>query len=170
MRRNKAGIDVFSIILMILAAFLLVIIVSVTIWAFSTGKVLKKTQNRSLFDDSSKNPPKEAVLAADLDKKTAIFTELGTLRAVTADANPVTVLISPFFPYPAEDIPFREELVQKSRILRIEVLDWFHLHTISEITKLGEIGVKSQLLEAINSHLILGKIEILYFEEYTVFD
>ncbi len=169
MERNKKGIDGFSIVLLVLAAILALFIAGGTIWAFATGRVHLPANGRSLFARDARNPGQESVIAADAKGNTAVFGEIGPLRAITADKVPVTVLVTPFFPYPAADIPFREELVQKTRTLRTTILLWFRSHTIAEITKLGEDGVKKELIKGINSNLVLGEITILYFDEYMVF-
>jgi len=67
-----------------------------------------------------------------------------------------------------DDLAFREELVQKTRILRTSILGWFAAHSLSEINKLGEAGVKRELLVVINANLVLGRIEILYFDDFMV--
>ncbi len=145
-----------------------------TIWAFSTGRARpgfgSAPVTKNLFDNGKKNPAPEDIVSSDGTGKTAIFSGIGILRAATADKKPVTIVVSPFLPYPAGDIPFGEELVSKTMALRSAVTGWFRARTIGEIKKLGETGVKRELLDAINGNLVLGKISSLYFEEYLVLE
>lgn len=174
--RSRPGLRRFrpfgflSLVLAIIVVFLVFIIVSGTFWAFSHDAARSRGESRSLFAGGKGNPVPEDVIAADPAGKTAIFADIGTLRAATADKNVVTVVIMPFFPYPSDDVPFREELVQKSRTIRTFILDWFHVRTVKELGKLGEREVKAALIDGINSLLVLGKIDALYFSEYMVIE
>ena len=163
-----------SLILAIILGFIVLIIASGTIWAFSKGKIsfgsVHKPSTRSLFTNEQNRPAPADIIARDPDGKTAVFGDIGLLRAATADKKAVTVIISPFMPYDSADLAFQEELVQKTRSMRAFVLDWFRSRTIGEIGKLGESGVKGALLEGINKLLVLGKIETVYFSEYMVIE
>ena len=162
------------LILVIILGFIVLLIASGTIWAFSKGKISfgsgKKTSSRSLFTSEQNRPAPADIIARDPAGKTAVFGDIGLLRATTADKKAVTVIISPFMPYDSVDLAFQEELVQKTRSMRAFVLDWFRSRTIGEIGKLGESGVKGALLEGINKLLVLGKIETVYFSEYMVIE
>lgn len=155
-----------ELILAGLAALLVLSIAAGTVWAFASGRAHPGTnagggsRGRSMYGRETPKP--------DPDGKTAIFGDIGVLRAKTADAEPVTVVVSPFMPYPSDDIAFREELVQKTRTLRASMLGWFASHTFSEINKLGEDGVKRELIAVINANLVLGRIETVYFDEFMV--
>lgn len=165
---KNRSLDLPSIILVLVSAILLFGIVAGTIWAFASGNTHITKGSRLLFDHGVHNPAKETVIAADSKGKTAIFGDIGILRAITADKEPLTVIVSPFLPYPSEDIAFQEELVQKTRIMRTSILAWFRSRTLAEISTLGEAGVKKELLRIINSNLVLGQINIIYFDEYLV--
>lgn len=99
-------------------------------------------------------------------KDAAIYSELGSLRAVTADIPSVPVVISPYFPYPASDTSFFEELSQKKRQIRSIFLEYFAQHTKEQLVSIGEDKIKKDLIARINSVLVLGKIDVLYFNEY----
>ncbi len=153
-----------ELVLLGVAAFLVVVLVTGTIWAFASGRARpgagSGVRGRHLYDKDVWKP--------DSDGKTAVFGDIGVLRAKTADTEPITVVVSPFLPYPGDDLAFREELVQKTRILRTSTLGWFSAHTLSEINTMGEDGVKKALIAVINANLVLGRIEILYFDEFMV--
>jgi len=151
----KQKIDTLSLALFFIIFFLLICIIAGTIAALSGSYA-----NRN---NAHKDQP---VLSQDQK----MFTEFGTLRAMTKEPSPSLILITPVFPYPAQDSPFQEELMQKKESLRIGILNWFSIHTIQEIKKTDEKEIKKELLEIINDKLVLGKIKTLYFEEYQVFD
>lgn len=159
-----------QIMLVCIVIFLVFAIVSGTIVAFGARPGDRAAVSRSLFAGGKANPMPADVIASDSARKTAIFADLGTLRAATADSTPVTVVVKPFMPYPADDLAFREELVKKSRSIRAFVLGWFRERTIDEIGKMGEGEVKAALLEGINGLLVLGSISTVYFEEYMVIE
>lgn len=178
MKSNAKKIDFPTLCLLLVLVTVLICIVTGTIWVFATGRALPGTakqtaqtdgiRNRqeNLFSSGKRNPSRESVVKADPDMATAIFGDIGVLRAATADTAPVTIVVSPFFPYKKDDVAFREELVSKKQPMRLAVLEWFHEHTVQEINTLGESGVKTDLIQKINSLLVLGKIDILYFDEY----
>lgn len=164
----------FSLCLAIVAAALVLFIAIGTVWGFASGRARlganRKPAERNLFVGGKRNPAPEEVAARDGSGKTAIFADIGVLRAATADARPVTIVVSPFLPYPADDVPLSEELVSKNRANRAAIAGWFRSHTLKEITRLGEDGVKRELLELVNANLVLGKLQSMYFEEYMVIE
>ena len=178
--------DFASTVLLAVAAAIFLCIVSVTVWAFASGKAHPGSRSRfqdrsdstpsgaaggrALFDGGAHNPAPDKVLAADASGKTAIFADIGLLRARTADSAPITVVLSPFIPYPSDDVAFREELVSKTRSMRSLILDWFAARKIGEIDALGEKKVKQSLIDGINSLLVMGKIDTVFFEEYFVIE
>ncbi len=176
--KDRSSGETLVRILAIVAVALFAFIIAVTVWGFATGAVGKASRaagasdgaGRTLFDAKKADPTPEAVAALDPAGKTAVFADIGLLRARTADSLPVTVVVSPYFPYPSADVAFQEELVGKTRTIRTAVLDWFASKKISEIGTLGESGVKRELVDRINARLTLGKIDTLYFGEYLVIE
>ena len=178
--------DFASTVLLVVAVAIFLCIAGITVWAFASGKARPGSRGRyqdrpasassgaaggrALFDGGAHNPAPDEVLAADASGKTAIFADIGPLRARTADSAPITVMVSPFIPYPSDDIAFREELVSKTRSMRSLILDWFAARKIGEIDALGEQRVKQSLIDGINSLLVMGKIDTVYFEEYFVIE
>lgn len=152
---KKGKIDLLTVILLGVAAIILVVIVAGTLWAFS-GRI--------------SNHDRESVLTADTSKDIAVYPDIGTLRAATADSTPVTVVLTIYFPYSAKDSAFQEELVKKNRAIRRSILEWFSTRTISEIDELGETRVKAALLTEINESLVLGQIDVLYFSDYLIIE
>lgn len=169
MIRSDRILQSLSTVFIGIAIIISVGIIAGTVWALASGKGKFSSSTQSLFDRGGQNPAREEVIAADRAGKTAIFGDIGPLRAVTADTEPVIILCEPFFPYLADDLAFREELVQKTRNIRTLLLGWFRTHAIAEVKRLGEDGVKAELIREINTVLVLGHIDILYFDEYMVF-
>lgn len=99
-----------------------------------------------------------------------IYTKLGQIRAVTGDDIPVTVIISPCFPYPEDDSAFCEELYQKNRKLKSVVVNYFAYKTQAYLLSAGEEIVKEELIEVLNRELVLGGISKLYLKEYIFLD
>lgn len=149
-----------------IAVLLAAVLLTGTLWAFASGRA----RPGSLSGGAGRNLYGEDVPKPDTDGKIAVFGDIGALRAITAGSEPVTVVVSPFIPYPSADLAFREELVQKTRILRTSILGWFAARSLSDIAKLGEDGVKRELLAVINANLVMGRIEVLYFDEFMVLD
>jgi flagellar FliL protein len=79
-------------------------------------------------------------------------------------------VLTVYFPYPARDSAFEEELTGKNRAIRRVILEWFASRTLEEITAAGEKQVKDQLLEEINRLFVLGRINTLYFGDYLVLE
>lgn len=149
---------VLEIALLLVAALMLTVIVGATVWAYSTGRVRP----------GSGAPPGDR-LPVDTDTA-AMFSDLGALRALTADSEPAVVVIFPVFAYDPNDVAFREELVAKKTALRSLVASWFRGKTRSELTRMGDSGVKAEILERINGILETGSVSRIYFTEYTVLD
>jgi flagellar basal body-associated protein FliL len=175
---DKKTLDNLVRALALTACALFAVILSGTIWAFATGSVGKARASgsggreslsaRELAGAKRGDPSPETLESADPAGKTAVFADVGVLRARTGDKAPVTVVVTPYFPYPAADVAFREELVSKTRSLRTAMLDWFAMKRVDELESLGEAAVKRELLDRINARLTLGRIEKLYFSEYFV--
>ncbi len=162
MKRKKAEPfgSVLQKILVLLLLVLLVVIAVVTLWVFLTqpgkaGAGLRKT-----------DPSPETIVTEGKESGTAVFSELGRLRAVTADVPPATVVVTPFFPYPGNDTAFYEELMQKTRRMRVVIQEYFAGATRSELTERGESEVKKDILLLLNAELMLGSVNDLYFSEY----
>ncbi len=175
---DKGPLDTLVRVLALTACALLAVILAGTIWAFATGSAgnarasgaegRDSLSSRELTGGKRGDPSPESLESADAEGKTAVFADIGVLRARTGDKGPVTVVVTPYFPYPASDVAFREELVSKTRSLRTAMLDWFAMKRVEELESLGEAAVKKELLDRINARLTLGRIETLYFSEYFV--
>ena len=100
----------------------------------------------------------------------SMYGEIGLLRARTNDPEQGLVVVTPSFPYPEGDSAFHEELVLKTQGIRVAILDWFSSRSVKELDELGEEAVKAAVLETVNSLLVLGKLETVYFADYQILD
>ena len=80
------------------------------------------------------------------------------------------VVVSPWFSYPEGDKQLYEELSSKEKQIRAVVAGYFAALTMEEARRKGEVRVKEELLELINSNLVMGKIRAVYFNEYIFID
>ncbi len=155
---RKSRIPVLETVLLCVAASLLVGIVGTTAWAFASGRAHPGSRSHS----GDAIPP-------DLPAE-GMFTDLGALRAPTADTDPAVVVVTPVFAYDPADIAFREELTAKKSLIRSTITVWFRRQTKADLAKLGETGVKAAVLGAINGILETGTVTRLFFTEYSVLD
>ena len=116
---------------------------------------------------STTSPNGETV---DVSKDYYLFGDLGRLRLKTKDKNDIFVILKPYLQAPENDPSFEEELVQKKQLLRDEFTRWFATHSIDEIKAMGEDRIKQSLLEQLNTHLVMGTVKQLYFDEYMILD
>lgn len=154
--------------LVVIAALIVLGIAGCTVWAFVTGRA--RPGSRAAAPSRSGATIPGAAKGTPAEKGRAMFADIGVLRARTSDEKPASVVVYPVLPYRSDDIAFREELVQKTRMARTVVLDWFASRSAGDLRKLGETTVKAELLQALNSCFVLGRVESLYFEEYLILD
>ncbi len=105
-------------------------------------------------------------------KKKPVYKQIGQLRSSTkADGKNSTavIVITPYLEYETEDVSFYEELDSKSLKIRQTIQNYFSGYTLKQINQKGEDLVKAELLEQINSLLVLQKLSAVYFTEYQFF-
>jgi flagellar basal body-associated protein FliL len=102
--------------------------------------------------------------------QTSVYSQLGRLRAATADDPSVSVIVTPYFPYPSNDDEFYEELSLKNRKIKLLIIEYFSEHSAEQLKKDGELKIKNDLLTLINEELVIGDISALFFEEFIILD
>lgn len=100
----------------------------------------------------------------------AVFSRLGIIRTKTKDNPLIPLVVKPSFFYDTKNTPFIEELNSKLSLMQKIIKTYFEQYTRKELLKKGENNIKSELIVLLNKELILGKIKILYFEEYIFFE
>ncbi len=161
--------NVLPKILLIVIFVLLVILASGTVLSF----IFRKTPLGQMYRHA--DPAPDQVIAKSVRKGAGVdsYNKIGQVRAITkAEDNEDTgeiVVVSPWFTYPAGDSALFEELSQKERMAKNLVYEYFSTRTRKELLKHGEKNIKDDLLKEINSQLVLGKINGIYFSEYIFF-
>lgn len=158
----------FNKILTILIFIIIFIIVGGSIAAIATGKTVPGTAYR-------KADPASVTEIKDFDPgELSSFKEFGTLRALTKSTDEssrgTVIVITPWFSYHTTDSAFYEELFQKRRLMTSIFMTYFSSKTKNELLSLGEKRIKKELLEKINSELIMSKIQSIYFDDYMFLD
>ncbi|GAB1483538.1 hypothetical protein MASR2M78_23540 [Treponema sp.] len=98
------------------------------------------------------------------------FTGIGRIRTASDDVKPATIIVSIAFPYDPKDSAFSEELASHIRDFRDIAVDFFSSYSSSSLRSLDEAALKHELLRRYNKILRLGKIQILYFNDFVIID
>ena len=102
------------------------------------------------------------------------FADVGQIRVFAkkaeGDESTPLVVVSPWFSYPEGDRQLYEELSSKEKQIRAVVAGYFAALTMDEARHKGEAQVKEELLQLINTNLVMGKIRAVYFNEYIFID
>ncbi len=110
--------------------------------------------------------PSPTKITSTASDETSVYSQIGTLRCSTADDPTIPLVVSPYFPYPTNDLAFYEEIFKKNLKLRLLITNYFESYTQKELLDIGEDIVKEHLIEIINEELVLGTISNIYFAEY----
>jgi len=94
--------------------------------------------------------------------------DLGQIRTKSADAQPSVIAARLSFPYPATDLPFKEELVKKAPALKAAALAFFSSKKAEELHPAYEGVVKAGLRDAFNSVLSLGSLREVWLADFAV--
>lgn len=89
--------------LLCLIAFLVILILSGTLII-----LLRSEESLSKSETYSYSP-------YTLREGKAIYSEFKQIRTISSDKEPATIVLNPFLEYDADNIPLREEIVQKKR-------------------------------------------------------
>ncbi len=161
--------DILPKILAIVIFAILVIIASGTVLSF----IFRKTPLGQMYRRTDPSP-EQAIHKSSGGSKVDAYNKLGQIRAMTRPQEEgkqgAVVVVTPYFTYPEGDIPLFEELSQKERMAKSIIYDYFAERTQKELLSTGEKKIKAELLEQINSQLVMGKIGAIYFSEYIFFE
>ncbi len=119
---------------------------------------------------NTKNEVIEKESPASIRGDKGLYSDLGRLRAISADNPPCPIVIFPILEYDSNDKDFEEELVQKKEELRQIILAWFANYKKHEIYSMPELEIKKSLLYSMNSILSLSKIKKIYFKEFVILE
>ena len=159
---NEKKINSINKILSIILSALFALLLFMTITAFISVKTKSKKNlqnSKSSFEVSESK-----------DDTLKVFAGLGRIRCSLkpeGDTNiRCPVVISPWFNYDKNDIQFYEELSKKAPLFKSLISSYFANGTKTHFQKIGEEQVKKEILSILNEHLVLGKIDELFFSEY----
>lgn len=157
--RYTVGMNTIQRILLIIILSIFLIAVFATAIAFISG-------NANPGEGLRKEDPTPSLITKKSNNESAIFSQIGLLRCATGEEPSIPVIINPYFPYPADDRNFFEELAKKNQKIRLIIIDYIATLTHEELLHKGEQNVKTELINLINEQLVLGQIDVLYFSEY----
>jgi flagellar basal body-associated protein FliL len=138
-------------ILAVVIAALCVALVTGTVWGLIT-------------DTPARKKARQAVPASVAES--GVYDGIGRVRAATADGAVAIVHVA--FPYDAQDRQFREELVDKRIDLKATVKNFMSERSTADLHPSNENSIKAALRDTMNSMLVFGRIEDLYFAEFEV--
>lgn len=96
------------------------------------------------------------------------FTAIGKIRVSTANPQPGMVVLFVSFIYYPDDKAFSEELVLRINDFRDVIRAYIGSFSITELQKMDEEMIKTELLRRFNVILRLGQIETLYFNDFMI--
>ena len=159
---NEKKINSINKILSIILLALFAVLLFMTISAFISVKIKSKKNlqnSKSSFEVSESK-----------DDTLKVFAGLGRIRCSLKPEGETNircpVVISPWFNYDKNDIQFYEELSKKAPLFKSLISSYFANGTKTHFQEIGEEQVKKEILSILNEHLVLGKIDELFFSEY----
>ena len=159
---NEKKINSINKILSIILLALFAVLIFMTISAFISVKIKSKKNlqnSKSSFEVSESK-----------DDTLKVFAGLGRIRCSLKPEGDTDVrcpvVISPWFNYDKNDIQFYEELSKKAPLFKSLISSYFTNGTKTHFQEIGEEQVKKEILSILNEHLVLGKIDELFFSEY----
>jgi flagellar FliL protein len=132
-----------------------------------------------VFHDPAAGPLNQGPAASPVPTRTVpplsppeeiVFTGIGRIRVSTADPSPATIILSIAFPYAPGDRAFSEELASKVGSFRDTAREYFGSLTEKELRDRDEEALKGDLRQRYNALLRLGRIEVLYFNDFMIIE
>ncbi|MGP1594596.1 MAG: flagellar basal body-associated FliL family protein [Treponema sp.] len=140
-------------------------IIIVLILIIIAGSIIGISQKKS--EKTLKSAQKDTYTYTP-QKHYALYGDFGQLRASTVDSPAITIVLTPFLEYAADDTALQEELVTKKDILKKTILEWFSIQSAYRLSSEAPDYIKTGLIQALNEKLILGKIRNIYFEDFVI--
>ena len=159
---NEKKINSINKILSIILLALFAVLLFMTITAFISVKIKSK--------NNLQNSKSSFEISESKDDTLKVFAGLGRIRCSLkpeGDTNVrCPVVISPWFNDDKNDIQFDEEPSKKAPLFKSLISSYFTNGTKTHFQEIGEEQVKKEILSILNEHLVLGKIDELFFSEY----
>ena len=157
---------------------IIVIILLITIFA---GTVFALLKNKKSFQKQKQliSQGKAVSLMAPKNDNQFSYFNLGSLRVLTKPENDslqetqnmgTVLLVTPWISYPSDDTIFFEEISRKKTVIAGIIQDYFSDYSKLELLTQTEVKIEENLINEINNHLSLGKIQQIYFTDYIFLD
>jgi flagellar basal body-associated protein FliL len=159
--RSKILLFFYRVLMVLVIAALLVLA------AGSLYGILRPSNSGPLFRIGSEA---ELNRHSDIISNANIFTGIGRLRIPAAGQQAAVIILSIYFPYPADDGPFSEELASCVDEFRSIAIRYFSSLPSDKIANIDENVAKDEILKQFNALLRLGKIETLFFSDLMIVD
>lgn len=168
-------------ILSIIVIILLITILAGTFFALSKNKKSIEKQKQSISQGKA-----VSLMAPKNDNQVSYF-NIGSLRVLTKpeklqkelstssqnntllefkqDTGTI-LLVTPWISYPSDDTIFFEEIFRKKTVIAGIIQDYFSDYSKQELLTQTEVKIEENLIQEINNHLSLGKIQQIYFTDF----
>lgn len=140
-------------IFLLIAGLLLIVIAAGTIYGLATGSRAKKLTRRA---------------EAATQPGYSVFSDIGTIRAATADKTQAIAVATVSFPYSSSDTAFKEELHKKAPALKAAAINYLARHTAAQLNPAYEGSIKADLRDSFNELLSLGKVDEVWLSDFSV--
>jgi flagellar basal body-associated protein FliL len=120
--------------------------------------------------DSVRTVPSPSPPPSPSPVEESIFTGIGRVRANTAAPGSAAVILSIAFPYSPGDRAFSEELASRVGDFREIIREYFASSPEEELRLRAEETIKEDLRQRYNALLRLGRIEVLYFNDFMIIE
>ena len=154
---------------------IIIALVIVLIIGTITGLIKK---NESPSDEVLLQQGKAINLSAPANTDFVAYYEIGSIRIVTTKnsnnevnsqndlENTCVLVVNPWVSYAEGDTVFYEEIARKRGVIKGICTTYFSERSKEYLLSITETKVEQELMELINAHLSLGKIQDLYFTDY----
>jgi flagellar basal body-associated protein FliL len=140
-------------VLLLIGGILLLVIAAGTIYGLATGSRARKLARQG--QDSAR-------------PGYGVFSDIGTIRAPTADKKAAVVVATLSFPYPNSDTAFKEELHKKAPALKEAAINCLARHTAAQLNPAYEGSIKAELRDVFNGLLSLGRVDEVWLSDFSV--
>jgi flagellar basal body-associated protein FliL len=140
-------------VLLLIGGLLLVVIAAGTVYGLATGSRARKLARQG---------------SAAVQPGYSVFSDIGTVRASTADKVAAIAVATVSFPYPSSDAAFKEELHKKAPALKEAAINYLARHTAAQLNPAYEGSIKADLRDAFNELLSLGKVDEVWLSDFSV--
>ncbi|MBQ5384604.1 MAG: hypothetical protein IIU46_09185 [Treponema sp.] len=167
--RYDGGQSILPKVLFIIMILVVVTFVLGTIIAFATKKGNIGHEYRRV-DPSPEKVVNRSQRSSSRLKTSALGQIRISMQPDSENEKGAMLVVSPWFSYPEDDVQLDEEIFQKDRLIKSLISTYFSSRSKKTVLSTGEKKVKEEIRDSINSQLVMGEINALYFDEYMFFE